>query len=112
MKDEIHFCYNDEGAAYLQQSVAIHLNLKVCIKNVLKIFLFKNVNYNDYHQRKKTCSFINILAKGPPKRFNSATFRMKIYWPKMMLERCPKIQIDTLIPHLLIYAPKNRILIS
>ena len=64
---------------------------------------------------KKKCGHVgsevrtfNISAKGPPKRLNSATFGMKIYWPKMMFECCLMIQIDALRPPILIYASKNR----
>ena len=50
-----------------------------------------------------------IPAKGPPKILNSATFGITIYWPKMMFECIPRIQIDVLRPPILIYASKNRI---
>ena len=51
----------------------------------------------------------HIYAKRPPKRLISSTFGIKIYWPKIMLECCPRTQIDALRPPKLIYASKTRI---
>ena len=49
------------------------------------------------------------MAKGPPKRLNSAAIGMNIYWPNIMFGCCPRIKIDALRPPLLIYASKTRI---
>ena len=51
-------------------------------------------------------------AKGSPKRLNSATIGIKISWPKMIFECCPRIQIYASRPPLLIYALKTRTKIS
>ena len=50
-----------------------------------------------------------IAAKGPPKSLNSATFGMKISWPKMMFGCFSRIKIDALRPPIFIYASKTRI---
>ena len=52
-------------------------------------------------------SFLTLSAKEQPKGLNSATFEMKIYWPKMAFECCTWIQMDDLRPPLLIYASKT-----
>ena len=57
-------------------------------------------------------SFLDLSAEGPQKRLNSVTIGIKISWPKMMFECCPRIQIDVLRPLLLIYALKTRTEIS
>ena len=52
------------------------------------------------------------MAKGHPKSLNSATFRIRVSWPKMMFECCPISGKDAITPPLLIYASKTRIPIS
>ena len=49
-----------------------------------------------------------ILSTVPPKRMNSASIEINIYWSKMMFEYFPKTQTDASIPHLLIYALKTK----
>ena len=55
---------------------------------------------------------IYITAKVPPKQLNSATVEIEIYWPNMIFEFCPRMQIDALRPPLLTYSSKAGIEIS
>ena len=55
---------------------------------------------------------VSITSKRLLKMQNSATIGIKIYWPKMMFECFPRIQIDALRLPVLIYALKTRTEIS
>ena len=100
--------------------ILIYLNLFLNTLRIRSIARYgKPQNFkNLMHLNSGRCSLVNILsflnlsAEGPPKRLNSATIGIKIYWPKMMFECCPRIQIDALRPPLLIYALKTRTEIS
>ena len=44
------------------------------------------------HSSTKPNDILNVKAKGPPKRLNSATFEIKISWPKRMFGYCPRME--------------------